>query len=174
MKNFVQSRIVNGDIGSQRMQDQNDAVMTKDIKNIPDQNDIMTKDIKEIPASKIYSNVRKFTIYKQAMEIICISKTVSICSYIFILLKAAFCDDPLTATNCKTGIQIFRGSDWEDGAVDHSNGHPGYGYVDQCLEFMYAKVTWDGGNKGRYRIGNNGKHELCVSKRQTERLTPGE
>ena len=56
MKNFVQSRIVNGDIGSQRMQDQNDAVMTKDIKDIPDQNDIMTKDIKEIPASKNYFN----------------------------------------------------------------------------------------------------------------------
>ena len=56
MKNFVQSRIVNGDIGSQRMQDQNDAVMTKDIKDIPDQNYIMTKDIKEIPASKNYFN----------------------------------------------------------------------------------------------------------------------
>ena len=70
MKNFVQSRIVNSDIGSQRMQDQNDAVMTKDIKDIPDQNDIMTKDIKEIPASKTYSNVRKFTIYKQAMEFV--------------------------------------------------------------------------------------------------------
>ena len=54
MKNFVQSRIVNGDIGSQRMQDQNDAVLTKDIKDIPDQNDVMTKDIKDIPASKNY------------------------------------------------------------------------------------------------------------------------
>ena len=54
MKNFVQSRIVNGDIGSQRMQDRNDAVMTKDIKDIPGQNDIMTKDIKDIPASKNY------------------------------------------------------------------------------------------------------------------------
>ena len=54
MKNFVQSRIVNGDIGSQRMQEQNDAVMTKDIKDIPDQNDVMTKDIKDIPASKNY------------------------------------------------------------------------------------------------------------------------
>ena len=54
MKNFVQSRIVNGDFGSQRMQEQNDAVMTKDIKDIPDQNDVMTKDIKDIPASKNY------------------------------------------------------------------------------------------------------------------------
>ena len=76
MKNFVQSRIVNSDIGSQRMQNQNDAVMTKDIKDIPDQNDIMTKDIKEIPASKIYSNVRKFTIYKQAMENLYIQNSV--------------------------------------------------------------------------------------------------
>ena len=57
MKNFVQSRIVNGDIGSQRMKDQNDAVMTKDIKDIPGQNDIMTKDIKDIPASKNYFNM---------------------------------------------------------------------------------------------------------------------
>ena len=42
MKNFVQSRIVNGDIGSQRMQEQNDDVMTKDIKDIPASKNYLT------------------------------------------------------------------------------------------------------------------------------------
>ena len=83
------------------------------------------------------------------------------------------CDVPVTTRNCKPGIQVFRNKDWEWGTEDYKDGHPGYGFVKQCLEFEWANVQWNGGVLGRARIGSSGKHDLCIVSRQTEDIISG-
>lgn len=84
------------------------------------------------------------------------------------------CKVLLTAKNCKPGLKVYRGKNWErDWTDDHDDGHPGYGYVRKCLEFQWANVKWNGGVLERYRIGNSGKHDLCVSNRQVEEVGRG-
>ena len=81
----------------------------------------------------------------------------------------------MTSKNCKRGLQVYRGKDWDrDWADDHdNNGNPGYGYVKKCLEFKWANVKWNGGIFERYRIGNSGKHDLCILNRQIEHARIG-
>ena len=81
----------------------------------------------------------------------------------------------MTSKNCKQGLQVYRGKDWDrDWADDHDDdGNPGYGYVKKCLEFKWANVKWNGGILERYRIGNSGKHDLCILNRQIEEVRIG-
>ena len=84
------------------------------------------------------------------------------------------CENSLTSENCQPGLQVYRGKDWEwDWEDDHDEGHPGYGYVKKCLEFQWANVKWNGGVKDRYRIGNSGKHDLCITNRKVEDIDIG-
>ena len=83
------------------------------------------------------------------------------------------CKVPVTARNCKPGIQVFRNKDWEWGTEDHKDGHPGYGFLKECFEFEWANVQWNGGVFSRARIGSSGKHDLCVVSRKTEEIVSG-
>ena len=73
----------------------------------------------------------------------------------------------MTSKNCKRGLQVYRGKDWDRDWADD------YGYVKKCLEFKWANVKWSRGILERYRIGNSGKHDLCILNRQIEHARIG-
>ena len=75
----------------------------------------------------------------------------------------ATCDSPVTINNCKPGLNVSRGKDWDGGKDDFDNGRPGFGIITDCLEFNWAKVKWSSDLKepDQYSIGSSGKYELC-------------
>ena len=93
--------------------------------------------------------------------------------FIHASLIAHVCKVPVTSSNCKQGLQVSRGRDWEWETDDYDNGRAGYGNIKECLEFMWANVKWKGGKSGRFRIGNSGKYDLCESGRIVEEGIPG-
>ena len=67
-------------------------------------------------------------------------------------------------TNCQNNQIVIRSNQWTWGTEDFYNGNSSYGRIIECLGNLWARVKWQNGNEGKFRIGKNESFDLYLAK----------
>ena len=66
----------------------------------------------------------------------------------------------VTLKNCMVESKVQRSDLWKWGNEGSHNGNPEFGHILECLNSGWARIKWDCGEEGKFRIHPKGEYDL--------------